>query len=877
MNNPLIVVILTIFLSVCLYPVETKPSNITFIPIIPKNTHYLVNLTEKANKTFIYKSASKLKKDSKLTFQINPLSLDSPVLNVDLDVQVLNSTTRNKTSILLCRNISQKACTLKSRALMSYFPNDLQNKTKLYLVYQCKAMPGLFKTTILDSKELILPPSQSHIFYFKHSLSRIFNISIPARSSFDRIVLVVSFIKHADLKSFNLMPSIPSNTSDPNPSFLVYHEATQLILVFRNDNPDLPYNDNLSIELIAARINLYFEIHYTVFKPISEIKLDNVYYDNIDSRKYVAYKLKVPNNTNELYFELKNQFGDKKIIMISNVDFITKLVNDKVDIDSYLTFNHPSYLINIENEKINVLSKADIETDDKGYMYLLITPNSGCFSIEISMKNERITPLKSGQILRKRIENNEVQNLEIRVESDIDLTLDFSIEYGNADLYLQACDTVCLLLNIDDIANKSSFVDSIVNQEHRLMKFKPFCPILSSITGLCKYLIVIVGNSTSSKSSKYHILVKQGEDHLIDLPENRPISLFLEKDQDYYMRFWLEQDPNLKEVSFSLNSLSTTFFVGTTLECVKNVNCSDLTKGDYSHAIYESIADLNIGNLIYYIRIRSEKTSRTIFYVEVLRKDVPSIINLYDGLPMTGTLDKNKLNQLYSFRVDLKKKSKIYINLNCDSEKLIMYASDHHSLTKHQTFLNKFYKAYHWKSKDGIIVIDPSHSHYSKSMTYYILVTHKVNLAIDPSSSNETNIHEYEELSYYIMFSTENTLKSIQNNVPFYDKIEKKQTTFFKIYVNPESEELIVTKFLMRSSMNSVLEQQDLAMMVSPTPFETLNLTNIINLTRIFTDDITGSLYNSYHFDNNLLQALCTDKDNRYKTTCPLYISIRQE
>ena len=64
--------------------------------------------------------------------------------------------------------------------------------------------------------------------------------------------------------------------------------------------------------------------------------------------------------------------------------------------------------------------------------------------------------------------------------------------------------------------------------------------------------------------------------------------------------------------------------------------------------------------------------------------------------------------------------------------------------------------------------------------------------------------HEYEEINYDII-----------------------QIIFFKILVNPEEEEVIVTKFLMRESMNTVLEQQDLNIIMSPTPLETVNLSNI--------------------------------------------------
>jgi len=643
-----------------------------------------------------------------------------------------------------------------------------------------------------------------------------------------------------------------------------------MVLVIKNNTNKDIYGKEISLELISRALGLYFEIHYTVFSDISELKYDNVYYDNIDDRRFVAYKLKVPNNTNEIYFDIKNHFGDKKSLIISSPEFISQLNNDFDTKNIFFSFDHPAYLTNIDNELSNILKKGDYLADTQGYIYFIVAPALGCFSLEITLKNQRLIPLKLGKYERKKIENLEIQNHEIQVlPSEEEVTIEFSLEYGNADLYLKSCDSKCSLLEFEDIKAGVGFQEIIKSQDHRLVKFQPNCANNFGI-GLCKYLISIFGNSTFTLSSKYHILVKQGGDHMVDLPENRPVTILLEKDNDYYCRFWLEQDPALEQVSFSISSISTNFYIANSLECLKNNTCPDRTKGDVSHPIFEALENLQNENLVYYIKIVGSKTVKTIFYVEVQRKGIPSIINLYEGLPLSGVLDQTHTTQLYSFKVDMKYKHKIYINLNSDNEKLIMYASDHHSLTEKKVFMESFHKAYHWKSKKGVLEIDPSHKHYSKSATYYILVTHKEDLRITENGSP----HEYEEINYYIMFSTDGTLKNLQNNVPFYGKIAPKQTTFFKILVNPEEEEVIVTKFLMRESMNTVLEQQDLNMIVSPTPFETVNLSNIMNLTNLFTDEKTGTLYNSYHFTNDTLQLLCDIQEHNYKKICPLYICL---
>ena len=136
------------------------------------------------------------------------------------------------------------------------------------------------------------------------------------------------------------------------------------------------------------------------------------------------------------------------------------------------------------------------------------------------------------------------------------------------------CNSKCSLLEFEDIKAGVGFQEIIKSQDHRLVKFQPNCANNFGI-GLCKYLISIFGNSTFTLSSKYHILVKQGGDHMVDLPENRPVTILLEKDNDYYCRFWLEQDPALEQVSFSISSISTNFYIANSLECLKNNTCPD--------------------------------------------------------------------------------------------------------------------------------------------------------------------------------------------------------------------------------------------------------------------------------------------------------------
>ena len=71
--------------------------------------------------------------------------------------------------------------------------------------------------------------------------------------------------------------------------------------------------------------------------------------------------------------------------------------------------------------------------------------------------------------------------------------------------------------------------------------------------------------------------------------------------------------------------------------------------------------------------------------------------------------------------------------------------------------------------------------------------------------------------------------------------------------------------------MNSVLNQKELKMIVSPTPFSNLTLSNIANLTKLFTN--SDELANSFYFSHEILMLLC-QKYQKVQNFCTLYVSV---
>ena len=64
--------------------------------------------------------------------------------------------------------------------------------------------------------------------------------------------------------------------------------------------------------------------------------------------------------------------------------------------------------------------------------YCSPAPALGCFSLEITLNNQRLIHLKLGKYNRKRLENLEIQNLEIVLPSTEEIMdIVFSLEYGN--------------------------------------------------------------------------------------------------------------------------------------------------------------------------------------------------------------------------------------------------------------------------------------------------------------------------------------------------------------------------------------------------------------------------------------------------------------
>lgn len=75
----------------------------------------------------------------------------------------------------------------------------------------------------------------------------------------------------------------------------------------------------------------------------------------------------------------------------------------------------------------------------------------------------------------------------------------------------------------------------------------------------------------------------------------------------------------------------------------------------------------------------------------------------------------------------------------------------------------------------------------------------------------------------------------------------------------------------MRGSMNTLLNQKELKMIVSPTPFGNLTLSNIANLTKLFTN--SNESPNSFYFNHEILKVLC-QKYQKIQNFCTLYVSL---
>lgn len=446
-----------LFLILCL-PLLTLSStlpNITYIQTIPSNSLYRVNITSKTNRTFLYKFPIKPPKPSRLSFLLSPLSLDSPnPLLLDLDIQ---AKAPNRHSIALCQDFQNHSCSLETQDL---------NDTKLYLVFQCRSLPCEFKIHIMDNKEIRLAPFESHIFSFRSSKSEIFNISIPEPTSFDRLILTVSYPNHQDLSSYTLIPDLTLQS----PSFLEYQEATKLIIVIRN-SITLPITRDLSLQLVSKKLNVYFEIHYTIMNTITELALENLFYDSIDERHFLGYKVQLPNITNELSFLLKNHFGSKKSLMLVTETQLNQFIQDPTATETFLTHENPVYYAIIENEASSIIKGKDLLLDSQNKLFFIVAPGTGCFSIELSIKNQRILPLKMGRFERHKIQNKEIQNFEFQSSSSEEVTLDFVMESGNADLYMKPCDGSCVLITPENLESEQ-FSHSLEEQKHKPLNFQ---------------------------------------------------------------------------------------------------------------------------------------------------------------------------------------------------------------------------------------------------------------------------------------------------------------------------------------------------------------------------------------------------------------------
>jgi hypothetical protein len=392
---------------------------------------------------------------------------------------------------------------------------------------------------------------------------------------------------------------------------------------------------------------------------------------------------------------------------------------------------------------------------------------------------DRVIPLHLGVTDFDSLNNGDLQNYELEIYEDDNygykrnnLTVTLAIERGNIDVFARFCalkDNDCPPISIEE--TKMPGVDKLfafhaVSEGKDRISFSPKCP---NAGHHCFVQIAVRGGSRSHDSSKYGITAKRDE-FIVHLLENKAYESHVSKDTVQIFKFYLEDENQDAEYLKVTVNVDVEFYGAKHDFCFdRSLSCSleHTVEGSKTLPLIWRKKDFasSLGD-VYYFFVVATKTTNYQIYPEVKRSfnNTPVVPKLSEGKLTQGYLDKNFTSAYFKFEVDLQNFVDIEILLQGDIGKFNIYVSnDDNALPTKEKFF--------WNSNNNFILIPRKHESYRHKDVYNILVT--------PSSPDYI---EEKTLNFGIMFATANTIKTLENNEPFYDSIpfgQSKSCVFF--------------------------------------------------------------------------------------------------
>ena len=712
----------------------------------------------------------------------------------------------------------------------------------IYFLLQCAIGDCKYKFRLSHFSEIHLNHNQREHFIFDDEV-QLFNFSIPERTDYSRLLFLVQY-RYIPNENDLIFGSQAIDVQINNGAPLIQKLGDMQILIFNSTDPKLCSNCNVTATVTSHK-GAIVELEVLLYE-VNTLTLEL-------NKFYVDYLVHTVDNNYVLSLDQELVQKDDFIILISinSLSGTQKTlyvnVDSKADPPSASQWKSATLKSYYEEENIQI-SKADLVYYQlKGIFYYLtvVGDTQGLYSLHISAQENKILPLQLGVKQSGLIRNNELIYYKLQIWKNDEvlqgLTLSSTIMSGHIRVYGRKCGEYdqCKPITLEDIQNKNDISIETSDETISAYKFYPQCPYI-----FCYYIFAVLGNSSSTNSSKYDIVL-QKENMFTNLIENKCSETQINSMEIAKFKLSVEKTKDeIERVTFFINT-ELDYMVGRNLMCESETSpeCKNKIGNLYNPAVFDKTNfELDLAG-DYYIYVFGMKSAEFIIFPEVQRQGKSQVfIKLLEGKTMKYFVTFVRQVAYFEFVIDVQENTKIEINIQSNElNALKIYLSRDGGVPGSDN--------YYLSSSNNYLAFE--HDSYSQ-VVYRLAVEGKV---FDSESRKDSSV------DFSLMYSSDRTIKHLESNQPYYDTVVSNGVKKFIFFLDTGNEMVYLTKNIIQP------EEYTLNMIVSLDRDDNVNKYPDLGVA-------TGS---SIKLSNQKIKYYCSLIYSNLYGRCPIYVTIKND
>ena len=657
---------------------------------------------------------------------------------------------------------------------------DSVNSTIINIAFYCESEICMFKWRLNHIDEINLGYGVREYFEFFREEFENFNISVPAKENFSRIILSIEY-KYIPQQFTQFKNDIIFSSGQP----LKKHLTDRQIFILYSNDTKLCSDCNVSIIIFSPKYSVITVEALLFDDSINEIFIKETVTDFLFSQKNNAYimnlnKTLTTTDDSVLIISFKSLSGTKKTLFVAADNEPAQM--------SQCQWNS-TIVSEIYEEEDIYIQKQDLTNlglkGNKFYLYVTGEIN-GLFMIHTNIHTQKFLPLHLGIIESGLIMNNEIINYEFQLWKTDDnqkMTLSATMSTGHLNIYGRKCEkfSTCKLITKSDIDNKVDIAYKVEQNGLNMLEITPNCIYENS--HVCFYMFAIMGNSSSSKNSKYNLLLKRTE-NIVILMENvfheSHIEIFYSEVYKLIVEDHANPENEVTSVSFLINQ-DLIYFVSKDKICYDftGIECDIKSGNSLYPAIYENDPNSkNASNLTgtYYMVILGTERSNVLIYPMVKRKGSDNYtVKLLEGKSFKSVLIQTAPCQFFKFHVSSETPILVEIHLETSvSHGIRLYVSNDGKIPGESNYFLSSHRNY----------LSFTHSSLENEKIYIISVEYNEKFGNIPDN----------KIDFSIMYSTEASIKHLEPNNLFFDYIDAGKIKKFIFFPSFDQTSIILSK-----------------------------------------------------------------------------------